>query len=178
MIPLLDMLNHKTEAHQVTWKPCVPESNVNVEDSPGPASHPPQAIVHKRVRKGSEVYCCYGLLSNQDLILRYGFAQMNNPSDEIKIGWTLLDAAGLFFSGIAGYQLFECRQFQRVHSCANNWPGASINNRQTKKPRYQYITKEFYAITLLLHLPQAQKVCVSHLAHLTTLHCSILDTTI
>jgi RNA recognition motif-containing protein len=94
MIPLLDMLNHETEAHQVTWKPCVPESNVKVEDSPGPASHPPEAIVHKRVRKGSEVYCCYGLLSNQDLILRYGFAQMNNPSDEIKIGWTLSDAVG------------------------------------------------------------------------------------
>jgi hypothetical protein len=73
---------------------CVPESNVKVKDCPVPMLHPPQVIVHKRVCKGFEVYCCYGLLSNQDVILRYGFAQRNNPSDKIRIGWTLSDAVG------------------------------------------------------------------------------------
>jgi len=91
MIPLLDMLNHEIEAHQVTWQPCVPVG----WDLDAPEGHPPRAIVHKKVRKGSEIFCCYGAnLSNQNLILQYGFAQMHNPCDEVRIGWALSDAVG------------------------------------------------------------------------------------
>jgi RNA recognition motif-containing protein len=109
MIPLLDMLNHEIESHQVTWEPCVlekpaaplSESDVNTgvviaDDvvTPEDAPHPPRAIMHKRIRKGSELFCCYGIHSNHHLILQYGFAQLHNQEDEVKLGWGLADSVG------------------------------------------------------------------------------------
>jgi RNA recognition motif-containing protein len=101
MIPLLDMANHEVEENQVTWKPCVPASDISEEVAPGDddstssrESHPPRARLHKKVRKGSEVFLCYGQLGNQHLILQYGFAQLNNPLDEVRMGWGLADAVG------------------------------------------------------------------------------------
>lgn len=98
MIPLLDMLNHEAEDHQVTWQPCVPEKGELRDDAEqnGAACepHPPRAIVHKKVKKGSEIYCCYGAYSNANLILQYGFAQMSNSSDEVRLGWAMADAVG------------------------------------------------------------------------------------
>jgi RNA recognition motif-containing protein len=102
LIPLLDMLNHEIEDHQVTWEQCrhisdnmdVSESNRNSDIDSIVASHP-KAIIHKKVKKGSEVYCCYGpSLSNTNLILQYGFAQINNLSDEVQLGWAISDAVG------------------------------------------------------------------------------------
>jgi len=107
MVPLLDMLNHEIEAHQVTWQPCKPNS-VRIKDRNGIAEaseiapdgseqskgHPPRAIVHKKVKKDSELFCCYAASANQQLILQYGFAQMANPADEVRIGWALMDAVG------------------------------------------------------------------------------------
>lgn len=91
MIPLQDMLNHETEAPQVTWEPPVPEKNDGDEDG---SSHPPRAMVHKRVKKGSQLYATYGLKGNQHFITQYGFALVGNKDDDVKIGWALGDAVG------------------------------------------------------------------------------------
>ncbi|CAB9522346.1 glycine-rich RNA binding protein [Seminavis robusta] len=97
MIPLLDMLNHESEAHQVTWEPCVPSTkgmngsnDMDIDND----AHPPQAVLHSRVRKGSQVYCAYGALSNDKLLIQYGFAQLGNPLDRVRLGWGLADAVG------------------------------------------------------------------------------------
>jgi hypothetical protein len=101
MIPLLDMLNHEIEANQVTWKPPVPGDGVpdqrsssdDANDEPsGP--RPPRAIAHKKVRKGSELFTCYGNLANHDLVAQYGFALVNNSCDEVRMGWGLADGVG------------------------------------------------------------------------------------
>jgi RNA recognition motif-containing protein len=101
MIPLLDMTNHEVEENQVSWKPCIPASDQPEDVVPGDddatspeETHPPRAILHKKVRKGSELYICYGQLGNQHLILQYGFAQLNNALDEVRMGWGLADAVG------------------------------------------------------------------------------------
>jgi RNA recognition motif-containing protein len=104
MVPLLDMVNHETDAHQVSWKPCVPKAeNANMngdamgdsDSEPDDNSHPPRAIAHKRIKKGEQIYCNYGGdLSNEILILQYGFAELGNKSDEARLGWGLMDAVG------------------------------------------------------------------------------------
>ena len=90
MVPLMDMCNHEIEAAQVTWEPCIP---VNLENT-GNEPHPPRAIAHKKIKKGAQIYTNYGLKSNQDLICSYGFGQMNNESDNVKLGWGLADGIG------------------------------------------------------------------------------------
>jgi RNA recognition motif-containing protein len=96
LIPLLDMLNHERDAHQVTWEPNAPEvaASSNGADSEVTAGHPPRAIIHKKVKKGSELFCCYGDRSNSFLIQQYGFSQLSNACDEVRIGWGLGDAVG------------------------------------------------------------------------------------
>jgi RNA recognition motif. (a.k.a. RRM, RBD, or RNP domain) len=103
MIPLLDMLNHEIDEHQVTWQPCDPPTdepdadgmrNNAAEFNESNSPHPPRAIVHKKVRKGCEVYCCYGNLTTSNLILQYGFAQINGNLDKARLGWSLSDAVG------------------------------------------------------------------------------------
>lgn len=105
MVPLLDMLNHSADVSDVTWEPCVPEtvevangaSKLSIEavtEGEKEPSHPPRAVTNKRVKKGSEFYTSYGRKSNLDLILDYGFAQVGNDADELKIGWSLADAVG------------------------------------------------------------------------------------
>ena len=88
LLPLLDMLNHEAEENQVTWEAC---SNEDIEAS---HPHPPRAITHQKVKKGNEIFTCYGHLSNSKLLLSYGFAQMNNSADEVRLGWALTDAVG------------------------------------------------------------------------------------
>jgi RNA recognition motif-containing protein len=105
LIPLLDMFNHEVEDHQITWEQT--RMSMNAIDNGAPASDGidddnvnnavshPRAIIHKKVKKGSEIYCCYGSsLSNTILILQYGFAQINNISDEVRLGWAISDAVG------------------------------------------------------------------------------------
>jgi RNA recognition motif. (a.k.a. RRM, RBD, or RNP domain)/SET domain len=96
MVPLLDMLNHEIETHQVTWEPCVPSKALNgaTDTEVDNHGHPPRAILHARVRKGSQVYCAYGALSNDKLLVQYGFAQLGNPLDKVRLGWGLADAVG------------------------------------------------------------------------------------
>lgn len=89
MIPFLDMLNHEAESSQVVWEP---PSASKGED--GTLSLP-RAVSHKRVKKGAELYCNYGPnLSNQHLILQYGFGLINNSSDVVRLGWSLGDSVG------------------------------------------------------------------------------------
>lgn len=92
MIPLLDMLNHEMESNQVTWEP--PSKSNDVERTAS-QHHSARAIVRKKARKGTELFTCYGNLSNANLILQYGFAQLGNTAEDVKIGWTLGDAVGL-----------------------------------------------------------------------------------
>lgn len=96
LIPLLDMLNHESEDNQVTWERCVPETEgESSEDDGTPEPHPPRAVTHSKVKKGNEVFTNYGSMSNSNLLLSYGFAQMNNPADELRnMGWALADAVG------------------------------------------------------------------------------------
>jgi RNA recognition motif-containing protein len=105
LVPLLDMFNHEVEDHQVTWEQsclvssqegtgtALPESNGNNRDK-AILSHS-RAILHKKVKKGSEIYSCYGpSISNAHLVVQYGFAQINNVSDEVRLGWAIVDAVG------------------------------------------------------------------------------------
>jgi RNA recognition motif-containing protein len=96
MVPLLDMLNHEVEGNQVTWKPPINSGALMVgsEDLSPEESLVPRAIVHTKVRKGSEIFTCYGLAGNTDLLLQYGFTMMNNPSDTLRMGWGLQDGVG------------------------------------------------------------------------------------
>lgn len=99
LIPFLDMLNHENEANQITWQQFSPEGELDGDDGNGTTTELnvgkcPRAIVHCRVKKGSQLYTCYGLNSNQDYILQYGFALMGNPSDKLVLGWGLADAVG------------------------------------------------------------------------------------
>lgn len=90
MIPLLDMLNHEVDSHQIAWEPCVPD----VDEAATDEAHPPRAVVKRKIRKGSEVFICYGDRSNSYLMLQYGFALMNNAADEVRLGWSLAEGVG------------------------------------------------------------------------------------
>jgi len=79
LIPFLDMLNHELDTNNVTWRP------------PSDGSHP-SAFLHKRMRKGAEVYTSYGTIANKELVSQYGFALVSNPDDEALIGIGLVDA--------------------------------------------------------------------------------------
>eukprot|EP00538_Stauroneis_constricta_P012842 CAMPEP_0119573780 /NCGR_PEP_ID=MMETSP1352-20130426/45295_1 /TAXON_ID=265584 /ORGANISM="Stauroneis constricta, Strain CCMP1120" /LENGTH=1383 /DNA_ID=CAMNT_0007623471 /DNA_START=736 /DNA_END=4887 /DNA_ORIENTATION=+ len=100
MIPLLDMANHESETNQVTWQPKKNAANDNTNnnnnhDDDDEEPHEPRAIAHKRIKKGAEIFLNYGAEKGNDtFILQYGFAQMNNRSDEVKLGWGLMDAVG------------------------------------------------------------------------------------
>lgn len=94
MIPLLDMLNHECETAQITWEsppePNEQEMDVVSRDYDDNA----KVVLHKRVKKGSQIYTNYGIECNKEIILRYGFAQMDNSSDSVPIGWGLNDCVG------------------------------------------------------------------------------------
>lgn len=94
LIPLLDMLNHEAKDNQVTWEACVPEIEGESSNEGSPEPHPPRAVTHLKVKKGNEIFTNYGHVSNSHLLLSYGFAQMNNSADEVKMGWALMDAVG------------------------------------------------------------------------------------
>eukprot|EP00560_Eucampia_antarctica_P006088 CAMPEP_0197823892 /NCGR_PEP_ID=MMETSP1437-20131217/1206_1 /TAXON_ID=49252 ORGANISM="Eucampia antarctica, Strain CCMP1452" /NCGR_SAMPLE_ID=MMETSP1437 /ASSEMBLY_ACC=CAM_ASM_001096 /LENGTH=1144 /DNA_ID=CAMNT_0043423285 /DNA_START=99 /DNA_END=3534 /DNA_ORIENTATION=- len=100
MIPLLDMLNHESDSAQVTWlSPEKPnEENDSMDSDSGGSlatdAHCAKVIVHKRVKKGSQIYTNYGIEGNDELMLTYGFAQMCNPSDSVSIGWGVNDCVG------------------------------------------------------------------------------------
>merc|ERR1712238_211780 len=105
MIPLLDMFNHETDAAQVTWEPPSKQelldsnSSINSGDTTSGGGgdtnntntqtknqdNGAKVVMHKRVKKGSQVYTNYGYAKNNDLMLRYGFAQICNVSDTISI---------------------------------------------------------------------------------------------
>ena len=97
MIPLQDMFNHEIDAAQVTWEQCVPqkkENSLSNDSDEEVKFHPPRAVVHKRVKKGNQLYATYGIKGNQHLIVQYGFAQVGNSEGEVKFGWALGDAVG------------------------------------------------------------------------------------
>jgi len=95
MIPVLDMFNHEPDSAQIKWEtgplPVADGVEVEGDNPPIPA---PRAVLQKRAKKGSVVYNSYGLNSNLSLVLNYGFAQVNNPNDQLGVGWGLSDAVG------------------------------------------------------------------------------------
>lgn len=132
LVPILDMLNHEIETHQVTWEQNVPKDSMIVDDpsnDAGQEPHPPRAVMHKRVRKGQQVYTCYGNLSNRILMLQYGFCQMVNSNDETRLGWGLMDAVGNVPPSADYTPLFEvsddAKKFQVYEStepiAVNDW---------------------------------------------------------
>jgi len=96
MIPLLDMLNHESNNAQVNLESprgpttVVDESSIQDMNTNGEA----KVIINKRVKKGSELYTSYGLESNKEWILRYGFAQISNIVDTVSVGWGFNDCVG------------------------------------------------------------------------------------
>mmetsp|Transcript_814 Transcript_814/g.1648 ORF Transcript_814/g.1648 Transcript_814/m.1648 type:complete len:961 (-) Transcript_814:109-2991(-) len=102
MIPFLDMFNHEPDSAQIKWETNstsgMGDSNgvgFDIEqEAIGPSLSNPRGILHKRAKKNAVVYNSYGLKSNLALILDYGFAQVNNPNDELGVGWGLSDAVG------------------------------------------------------------------------------------
>lgn len=84
LAPFADMINHCSDPTRVNacakrWcPPCissVQSDTVGFQVSVG--CHP--------VQKGSEVLISYGSLDNARLLLHYGFAELPNPSDQIKL---------------------------------------------------------------------------------------------
>ena len=88
MVPLIDMLNHESAA-QIKWEsPSWEEAEIERDGSVA------KVVMHKRVKKGLQIYTNYGIESNKDLLLRYGFAQMANSADTTSIGWGLSNCVG------------------------------------------------------------------------------------
>ncbi|GKY92639.1 hypothetical protein MPSEU_000234000 [Mayamaea pseudoterrestris] len=99
LIPLMDMFNHEIEENQVTWLP--PSGRVDDDEEDGVVDTDAETdtetshlVTHKRIKKGNELFTCYGLNTNHDLIMQYGFAQLSNRSDQVKLGWGLADSVG------------------------------------------------------------------------------------
>ena len=81
MVPLLDMLNHDPDTSHVQWV---------VEAGPGAAVA--GAVVRRPVAAGDEVLSHYGAdLSNTELVLNYGFAELHNRNATLGVGWGLAD---------------------------------------------------------------------------------------
>mmetsp|Transcript_8024 Transcript_8024/g.20054 ORF Transcript_8024/g.20054 Transcript_8024/m.20054 type:complete len:1197 (-) Transcript_8024:602-4192(-) len=96
MIPLLDMLNHEINNNQVKWESTASSTTTgsNNNDSASQENHVPRAVLEKKVKKGNEIFTAYGYIDNHRLICQYGIAQVNNPKDEIRIGWGLAESVG------------------------------------------------------------------------------------
>ena len=100
MIPLIDMLNHESDAAQITWvSPPPPKDTKNEDDDDNfmeedDSDDVAKVIMHKKVKKGLQIYTNYGSESNKELLLRYGFAQMANSEDTTSIGWGLGASVG------------------------------------------------------------------------------------
>ena len=90
MVPLMDMMNHEIEYHQLVWQ----QSTENTDDPGEEGMHPPRASLEKRVKKGNEIFCAYGNLANHRLLTQYGMAQVNNSKDEVRISWSLSESVG------------------------------------------------------------------------------------
>jgi len=104
LIPFLDMINHEVEAHSVLWQQNRSSTSEIPQEDSEHCTHPPRAIITKKVKKQQQIYTCYGLdnLTNTKMMLSYGFAQMLNPADAAGIGWGLMDAIG-YVQPPAGY---------------------------------------------------------------------------
>lgn len=96
-IPLLDMVNHDCETNQIMWDK--PQDDAMMIDEQDDAEEEEQEVygkilLKKRIKKGSQVYTNYGSNSNQDMMLRYGFAQISNEYDIVPISWGLSNCVG------------------------------------------------------------------------------------
>jgi len=105
MIPLLDMLNHESEAAQIIFEGTASpgsddyaadesDAAINETSIANTSASMVKVVLHKRVKKGSQIYTNYGVESNKHLMLSYGFAQISNLSDTVPIGWGLIDCVG------------------------------------------------------------------------------------
>ena len=69
--------------------PNVPSSKATSGSENDDGAHLPRALMTKRVKKQQQVYFCYGgeNLSNKEMMIDYGFAQIHNPADFAGFGW-------------------------------------------------------------------------------------------
>lgn len=72
LVPLVDSLNH-ARGTPVSW---AVENNTT-------AKHCLSLINHKFIPEGAEVFNNYGIKSNAELLLGYGFVLVENPEDDI-----------------------------------------------------------------------------------------------
>ncbi|CAE8706994.1 unnamed protein product, partial [Polarella glacialis] len=72
LLPLLDCMNHDSEAANVEW------GGLSLEESCG-------ARVTRPVREGEELLYSYGCKGNAELVLGYGFAVWDNPHEAVTV---------------------------------------------------------------------------------------------
>ena len=85
MVSYLDMLNHVAGTAQLAW---------NLSGEEDIAVNFLSLVRHGRTRNDCHLYRSYGDLDNERLVMHYGFAQMANPADRVRIAWALVDGVG------------------------------------------------------------------------------------
>ena len=126
MVPFLDMLNHEREMNQVTWERIPQDEDQKGEDtSQQNLSNEdyPRAILHKRVKKGAQIYTNYGVKANNLLMFDYGFAQIGNLDDKISIGWGLSDCV---LKSLHAEHGFECSDNSDARAIQTWWVGSRL----------------------------------------------------
>ena len=76
LLPLLNCMNHDSEAANVEWR------GLGLEDNRG-------ARVTRPVLEGEELLYSYGCKGNVDLVLGYGFAIWENPHETLNLSFDL-----------------------------------------------------------------------------------------
>jgi SET domain-containing protein 6 len=111
LVPIADLFNHRTGGHHVHMcdlddKLAIPEiaKQEGGEARGGKEGDCMFMKVVTAVDEGEEVFNTYGELGNAKLLCSYGFAQMNNPADDVTIGLPALRAAAAL-RGVSGAQI-------------------------------------------------------------------------
>lgn len=81
LLPLLDCMNHDSEAANVEWR------GLGLEPEHG-------AVVTRPVLMGEELLYSYGCKSNVQLIMSYGFAVWDNPHESVTLDFVLKSEPG------------------------------------------------------------------------------------
>jgi len=116
LVPIADLFNHRTGGHHVHLTDLddtpTQATQQSLRDSPlamdGDARDGENQFmcikVVQPVDEGDEVLNTYGELGNAKLLCSYGFAQSDNPADQITIGVPALRAAAAM-CGVSGAQI-------------------------------------------------------------------------
>lgn len=117
LVPIADAFNHRTGEH-----------DVNVGDGESYTGTKGDSLCVKitkteGVREGDEIFNTYGFLGNAKLLNSYGFTQVNNPGDEVRLNTTNIRVAAAM-TGISGGQL--AKRFEWIGKAGVCAPDASF----------------------------------------------------